>query len=522
VRPEKLVAGAAAAVGVVSVVSALTPSIASRSELVQGLLPPGVPAAARLVALGFGLALIWLSRSLAHRRQRAWLLAVALVAGTAAAHLAKGLDFEEASASVVVLAALFRYRACFDVSGDPAALRPLLATTLALASLGSFLAAYELHRLAAPERLEDLVTVAAVLLAVRALYLWLRPWTERVREDASARAAVRTIVDRHGRDSLAFFTLRHDKSYFFSAGRRSFLAYRVVGGAALVSGDPVGEPSELVSLLEEFRGVAHARGWRLAVLGASRELVPLYESLGLRPVKLGDEAVVRPSRFSLEGRAIRKVRQSVSRLERAGYRARVMRAGDVDRVLRGQLDAVSAAWLGRWPERGFVMAMDDLFTEPEALFAIGQTAAGEVGGFLHFVPCPAAGGYSLSTMRRRGSTPNGLNEFLIAETLEWAQAHDVPRVSLNFCVFADLLRAGEASSAGRRALRFTLLKLDHLFQINRLLSFSGKFQPEWEPRYVCLERLSDLPLVGLAYLRVESLLTPPRPWAKPKEFAPNP
>jgi lysyl-tRNA synthetase class 2 len=513
-RPERVLAAAAAAVGVVSVVSALTPAIAARSELVQGVLPPGVPAAARLLTLGFGLALIWLSRSLARRQRHAWLLGVALVAGTAAAHLAKGLDAEEASACVVVLAALFRYRRSFDVAGDPAARRPLLGTSAALAWLGVFLAGYELHRLRAPERVVDVVTLVAVVLAVRALYLWLRPWTERVPEDAAARAAVRTILQRHGRDTLAFFSLRRDKSYFFSATGRSFLAYRVVAGLALVSGDPVGEREELAPLLREFGRVAHARGWRVAVLGASGDLVQLYRTLGLRPVKLGDEAVVRPAHFSLEGRSVRKVRQSVHRLLRTGYRTQILRAAEVDPALRAELESVSEAWLGRWPERGFVMAMDDLFSEPAAVFAVARRSGGEVGGFLHLVPCPATGGYSLSTMRRRSSTPNGLIEFLIVEALAWAVAHDVPQISLNFCVFADLLRAEERGSVPRRALRFALLRLDGVFQLNRLLSFSGKFSPEWEPRYVCVERLSDFPLVGLAYLHVESLLRPPRPWAR--------
>jgi lysylphosphatidylglycerol synthetase-like protein (DUF2156 family) len=88
----------------------------------------------------------------------------------------------------------------------------------------------------------------------------------------------------------------------------------------------------------------------------------------------------------------------------------------------------------------------------------------------------------------------------------------VPRLSLNFCVFADLLRAQEMSSAPSRALRFALLKLVRVFQLQRLLSFSGKFFPQWEPRYIYLERLTDFPLVGLAYLQLESLLVPPRAW----------
>jgi lysyl-tRNA synthetase, class II len=498
----------------ISVVSALTPSVAARSDFVRGVLPPGVPAAARVLALAFGLALVWLSRSLARRKRRAWLLAVALVVATAAAHLAKGLDAEEAAAAVLLLAALFRYRARFDVPGDPAALRPLLATSLALASLGGFLILYGLHRLSAPEDLEDLVSVTAGLLALRSLYLWLRPWTENVRDDAAGRRAARAIVERHGRDSLAFFALRHDKTYFFSPSGRSFLAYRVVAGAALVSGDPVGEQDEFQPLIEEFRRVSHAHGWRLAIVSASGELVPLYRSLGLRAVKLGDEAVVRPAAFSLEGRAIRKVRQSVHRLRRAGYRVHVLRVSEIDPSLRAKLLEVSAEWLGRWPERGFTMAMDDLFAESDTVFAVAENAAGEVGGFLHLVPCPPARGYSLSTMRRRRVTPNGLIEFLIAETLEWARTRDVPQISLNFCVFADLLRVGRASSARDRALRFAIVRLDRVFQLKRLLTFSGKFFPQWEPRYICLERLTDLPLVGLAYLQLESLLTPPRPWTR--------
>jgi hypothetical protein len=56
------------------------------------------------------------------------------------------------------------------------------------------------------------------------------------------------------------------------------------------------------------------------------------------------------------------------------------------------------------------------------------------------------------------------------------------------------------------------MKLDGVFQLQRLLSFSGKFFPDWEPRYICLERLTDFPLVGFAYLQLESLLVPPRPW----------
>ena len=69
----------------------------------------------------------------------------------------------------------------------------------------------------------------------------------------------------------------------------------------------------------ELQAFASARGLKLGAVGASERLCPLYEELGLKTIYLGDEALLDLDKFSLEGRAIRKVRQSVSRLSKAGY-----------------------------------------------------------------------------------------------------------------------------------------------------------------------------------------------------------
>lgn len=502
-KPESLLGWAAAGVGAIGVASALTPSLANRYEFVQGVLPPGVPAAARVGALAFGLALIWLSRSLVRRRRRAWQLGVAVVLASAAAHLAKGLDFEEATISLVLLVALLRYRRRFDVPGDPVGGRPLAVAfgAAAAATLG-FVVGLGTGELS--DRLGDTLDALALLLGFAALYLWLRPLSEAVAQTVSEQRVARELVETYGHDSLSFFALRRDKTFFFSPSRRAFLAYRVLSGAALVSGDPVGDEAEFDALLAEFRRVVHSRGWRLAILGASHDNLARYERLGLRAIPLGNEAVLVPAEFSLEGRAIRKVRQSVSRLTKAGYRFRVVSAEGADRA---ELDAVSAAWRGNQAERGFSMAMDDLYA-PGSLFALAESPAGRIGGFLHLVP--AGAGWSLSTMRRRPGEPNGLIEFLVVETLAWAKERDATEVSLNFCALADLVAPQGPVTLPRRAARRALLAADRVFQLERLHSFSRKFHPEWRPRYLCVERLGDLPLVGLAYLRVEKLV----PWRR--------
>jgi lysyl-tRNA synthetase class 2 len=506
-RGEQALGAAAALVGIIGIVSALTPELANRSDFVRGVLPPGVPGAARVLALSFGLGLVWLSRLLARRRRRAWQLAVALVIGISLAHLAKGLDVEEATLGLLVLVALIRYRKRFDVPGDPDSVRPLLATIAALGALAGLSAVLELRGLEG-DRWNDTLAAVTIVLTVRALYLWLRPVSDRIRQSADERRLARRLVRSHGDDSLAFFSLRRDKNYFISPTRESFLAYKVVAGVALVSGGPIGAAAEFPDLLAEFRRVCHARGWRLALLGVHADLLPLARGAGLRPIKLGDEAVVR-TQFSLDGRAVRKVRQSVARIERAGYTFETVTAADVEPDVRAELERVSDAWRGANAERGFSMAMDDPYREPDTAFAIARRGD-SIGGFLHLVP--SAQGYSLGAMRRDPATPNGLMEYLIVQTLAWAHAIGAKELSLNFCVFADLL--GEPAGPVQSAARSFLRAGDRVFQLERLLRFSRKFSPEWRPRYVCVERVSDIPLVAVAYLWVESLLTPPGPWTR--------
>jgi lysyl-tRNA synthetase, class II len=499
--PATLLAGGAFLAGTVGIVSALTPDIASRSELVRGVLPPGVPETARVLALALGIVLIWLSRGLRRRSRRAWQLAVAIVLASAVAHLAKALDVEEAAATLVLLGALWHRRHDFTVPGDPQTVAPLLRAGGVLAALGAVAWLSPL-----PDRVGDAFEVIATGLAMLALYRWLRPFAQRYRQSREDRARAEAIVHEHGRDTLSFFKLRRDAAWFFSPSAKSFLAYRLSGSTAVVGGDPVGAPEDVSELLTAFHTYAHERGWRVAALGVSGQLLPVFRSVGFKSVYLGDEAIVHPGEFSLEGRRIRKVRQSVTRLERAGYRVRVIAAEAADARTRSEVERVSRAWLAHSCERGFAMAHDALFAQ-ETMLALAEDAGGRLGGFLQLVPAPASGGWSLSTSRRERGTPNGLMEFLIVRTVEWAHAGGASEVSLNFAVFGLMLRA---DSGWKRLARSVLLRFDRLFQLQRLHGFSAKFGPEWRPRHLCFEAWSALPGAALACLRAESLLTPPR------------
>jgi lysyl-tRNA synthetase class 2 len=501
-----LVALGALLVGIVDIVAAIRPTLTDRYDLFQAMLPPGAATLTRSIVFAAGVALLLLSGGLARRKRRAWILAIALVAFAAAAHVARGgFDVEQAVGSLALLAALVGLRSRFDVAGDPTSLRPLVG---GVAATGLAWTAVTLLGGAHTNRIAN-AGFSMLLLAGAfwALHHWLRAHREPGRPSESDRARARGLVDRYGRDSLSFFSLRADRRYCFSRTGNAFLAYRVVAGCALVAGDPIGAADEIPGLVDDFGSLCRERGWRMVVLHSSEEWLDLYRRRGMRAVAIGDEAVLRPATFSLEGRSVRKVRQSVTRLRKAGYEVLVLAPRELPPVVRADVDRVSREWRGRSAERGFSMAMDDLYAHDRARFAVALDADKRVRGFMHLVP--SGSGYSLSAMRRGADTPNGLMEFLICEATTWAGRVGAEELSLNFSVFADVLRADEDSPAHLRAARQIIVGLDRAFQLDRLFSFNRKFQPEWRTRYICFERARDVPMLSLATLHVERLLTPP-------------
>jgi lysyl-tRNA synthetase, class II len=49
------------------------------------------------------------------------------------------------------------------------------------------------------------------------------------------------------------------------------------------------------------------------------------------------------------------------------------------------------------------------------------------------------------------------------------------------------------------------------WQIETLYRFNAKFQPEWEPRFLCFPSARELPRIAIAALEAEAFLVRPRP-----------
>jgi lysyl-tRNA synthetase, class II len=498
----RLAALGAALVGLINVASALTPNARWRGHLLLSYEPVEAMRLFHALALPAGAALLLVAPYLVKRRRRAWQVAVWLMLALGAFDLLKGLDFEETAITWGAAVTLLAGGGAFHVRHDPITLRSAVWRVPVLAAAGlavAVLAAWASHA--------DAIQLTAVVTLLAAAYVVFRPLAApRALPDAAARAAAAELVRGHGRDTLSFFKLRTDKHYFFARDGSAFVGYRVENGVLLCSGDPVGSQDAFGGLLADLRGFAETRGLKLGVVGASEQLCQLYEELGLRTMYLGDEAIVELDRFSLEGRPIRKVRQSVHRLAKAGYSAELHELGTLDAETVGELERVVELGRQGAPERGFSMALDSLRGE-DTIVLVARDDEHAIRGLLHFVPCYGRATVSLSFMRRDPATPNGLVEFMVVRAIELLRERGLEELSLNFAAFAKWLHSPEKRS--ERALGRLVAVGNPFFQIESLYRFNAKFFPRWEPRYLVYEGRFGLPRASIAALWAEGQLWKP-------------
>jgi lysyl-tRNA synthetase, class II len=513
-RAEGLPALAAAIAflaALVNLASALTPNIAWRHHVLLQLEPIEVVPVFHSLAVPLSVALAVVAFYLRARRYRAWQLALGLLLVLGAVALLKGLDFEEALLSWSAAGLLWWGRDAFYVRHAPLGSASPLLLSLGLLVVGST-GVFAWHT-ASLELRDELAwgpfavgAAGASGVAILA-YLLFRPLGAPRELPCSERRRTATeLVHAHGHDTLAFFKLRQDTHYRFAADDSAFLGYRVAGGVLLIAGDPVGVRASFADLLSDTCAFAEARGLQVAAIGTSRRLLPVYRRAGLRPLYLGDEAIVDTLSFSLEGRWIRKVRQSVARAESSGYSAELLDYEQLDQATLEELEQVSARWRGGAAERGFSMAMDSMRGAHHAgsVVVAARDAGGRIRAFVHLVPSHGRPAMSLSFMRRERDTPNGLMEFVVVRAIELLRERGVEEISLNFAAFARWIArpGGRVEGALGRAVSLA----NPFFQIESLHRFNAKFGPRWEPRYLVFERSRSLPRVALAALRVEGQL----------------
>ncbi|AUY50727.1 DUF2156 domain-containing protein [Streptomyces sp. CB01881] len=365
----------------------------------------------------------------------------------------------------------------------------------------------------APTWVNAVINTMGAVLFLLVLYVAFRSPKDKELLTAEDEERLRGLLDKQGeRDSLGYFALRRDKAVVFSPSGKAAVTYRVVGGVSLASGDPIGDPEAWPGAIDAWLSEAREHAWAPAVMGASEEAGVIYARHGMDALELGDEAIVELDEFSLDGRAMRVVRQAYNRVKRAGYTVRIRRHEAIPESEMAELVAKADQWRDGATERGFSMALGRLGDPGDGRCVMLEChdGDGELKALLSFVPW-GADGLSLDLMRRARDTENGLMEFMVIELLQRAEEVGLARVSLNFAMFRSVFERGSKLGAGPvlRLWRSVLGFFSRWWQIESLYRANAKYRPIWEPRYLLFEKSSEIPRIGIASARAEGFITAP-------------
>ena len=485
--------------GAILLLSGATPTAHSRMPWLRDLLPLPIVEISHFLGSLAGAALLLVARGLQRRVDVAYGLTLGLLATGIVASILKGFDYEEALILTLMLAALLPCRRHFYRKAALLRLRftPAWMTAILLIAAGSvWLGFFSYKHVEYTQDLwwhfsfsGDASRFLRASVGMAALLAWigfaqlLRPAPPEPVLPSPEEIERAAAIVAHAPDTRANLALLGDKRLLFNADADAFLMYGVQGRSWIALGDPVGAAEERQELAWRFLELSDRHGGWTVVHHVPPASLPLYVQMGLAPVKLGENARVALTDFSLEGRSRKEFRQMEHKYEREGCTFEVLPPDRVEALLP-RLRVISDAWLAdkHTREKRFGLGFFDeryLTRGPLATVRRGD----ELLAFAN-VWCGAnKQELSIDLMRYLPETPHGVMDFLFSQLMLWGRAEGYQWFDLGMAPLSGLENHPLAplwNRLGNLIYRYG----DYFFNYQGLREYKDKFNPVWEPRYL--------------------------------------
>lgn len=487
-----------------------------------------IPAQTLTVVVGFFL--IMLSYGLVRGKRHAWFVTLILLWLSAFLHILRGGSVLATLVALLLVLLLSMLYHIFQAKSDPPSVRRgYIALFLGLGivtfyTIGGFIALYDnfepvidrfgidgaiLHLLTDAHLMDiargtpafffghalPLLCISAVLYGMVQLF---HPVAAVLLPETEERRQVAEITRFYGKNSISYFALGEDKSYFFSKSGRAVISYVLQGSTAVVAGDPIGPDSELRSIIQQFVAFCHEQDWTIVFWQVRAEIADLYREMGLHLLKIGEDAIIDTASFTLKGGAMANVRTSAKRAEREGVRIVFYWRQVTDNEQLAQMEQISRHWLASkgGSEMGFSMGHFDPEGDSEQLYAVAVDATNRVHAFVSFVPIYGRHGWGLDLMRRASRCAPGTMELLLVRSIEYMKSAGSQMVSLGLAPLNKVNDEDETFLDS--SIDFLTQRFGGPDKRGTLFSFKKKFHPTWESRYLVYSDTLRLPQIGYA------------------------
>lgn len=485
--------------GTILLFSGATAAKAGRLRWLHDFLPLPVIEVSHFFGSLAGAALLVLARGLQRRLDAAYHLTVALLAAGILFSLLKAFDYEEAILLSVMLGALLASRRYFDRTASlveerftPGWIAAILlvvmgSIVLGLVSFGTPAVRGELFwdfsvHGQAPRFLRATVGVVAMLTIVAAARL-LRPARPRRHLPTPEELARLEPIVAASRSASAHLVFLGDKSILLNDAGTGFVMYGVAGQSCVALGDPVAPPEDVAELVRRFAELCdrHAR-WPV-FYKVGREQLYLYLDLGFSIVKLGEEARVPLTTFSLDGPERRNLRRVWRKAVQDGCTFEVVAPAGVAALLP-ELAAISDAWLAAKKAREKRFSLGYFHPDYVRRYPVALVRReGRIVAFANVWPSGCSEELEVDLMRFSDDAPPGIMRYLLTELMLWGKREGYRWFNLGMAPLSGL------PTPAMRTIWNQLGKAiyghgERFYNFQGIRDFKQWFYPVWEPKYL--------------------------------------
>lgn len=297
---------------------------------------------------------------------------------------------------------------------------------------------------------------------------------------------VKEII-RESTDTNGNLALLEDKYVLFDEQKTSFLAYGISGKSWVCMGDPIGNCKNIKEMIWDFHEMANLhQGWTV-FYEVSEKYIPYYLDIGLTLIKIGEEARVQLSEFSLEGSAGKDFRYSVKRMEKDGFHFEVMQSEDIPAHAQ-ELKRISDAWLEIKNTKEKSFSMGSFKKEYLANFPLAIIKKGDqIAAFANIWVTADKEEMAIDLMRYDPNISNSTMEYLFTKLMLWGKEKGFKYFSLGMSPLSGLENRTLAPLWNK--IGSTIFTHgDYFYNFKGLRAYKEKFNPIWEPRYIALPK----------------------------------
>jgi phosphatidylglycerol lysyltransferase len=508
--------------GIINIVSVLTPVISQRLNWILNFLPMGAVTVSNYFVLLTGLFLLVTAAFMLKGLKTAWFFAMGLSLLSLVGNLTKAGDYEEALFAVVVVLILISSRREYYVKNNPrlgVIDIPTILLSCGAVIVYGWLGFYFLdqkHFRANFGFFESLhysvlnffligsdtltpqnifaqnfvysINIGGLFCLSFLVYVLVRPYVIRATSGKEDLEWAKLQLTAYGNSSLDYFKTYSDKLIYRFTEIDGFVSYRISGNYAVVLECPVCSSVHLAVGIKEFDIYCKQSGLKSIYFRVPEEKLTAFGTK--KKLFLGQEGVLDLVGFSLDGGDRSSIRNALKKVTKSNFHAQIYTPPISDGILQ-RLKSVSDEWLTTTErtEIVFSQGMFDWDELKQQTIITVENQEEKVVAFLNIIPdyTKSVGNYDL--IRKTADAPNGVVDFIMVQLFNHLKEKGYTAVNLGF---APLSGNADPRSFPERSMKFAYEKIRSFSHYKGLRASKEKFSPKWYNKYLMYDQDYDL------------------------------